>query len=166
MDWEKNMFPKENVIPLMAFFDIKNNEVINYVYTLDVDSCPNVDDENKCIIYDKRPIFCRSYPCEGLGPENIELKPCSAELSKDEFNKQLGHQNEDGKILIETNELMKKLYGHYGENYLYALSTLELSKYIINNLISLEQNNKIKLAKKGYDLNYLIPRMEKSKSIG
>jgi Fe-S-cluster containining protein len=57
---ESLLFPNEIVAPLAAF-GLKNPETV-FLYQLSLNNCPQINKENKCAIYEKRPLVCRSFP--------------------------------------------------------------------------------------------------------
>ena len=57
---EVQLFAKEIVSPKLG---IGLNEVTEIVlYQLNINCCPNIDDQNECKIYPKRPLMCQSFP--------------------------------------------------------------------------------------------------------
>jgi Fe-S-cluster containining protein len=69
-DWEVADFLNElrligsnrKVIPTIVSFDLISNRTIVIQYTLDGQNCPFYTNKG-CLIYDKRPIVCRQFPC-------------------------------------------------------------------------------------------------------
>ena len=61
-DWEKSLFPEENIAPCHAFFDLENNQTIIMDYALNTNHCPNLLPDNQCTIYEKRPLICKGFP--------------------------------------------------------------------------------------------------------
>jgi Fe-S-cluster containining protein len=57
---ESKLFPKELISPQMAIGTRKPETII--LYQLNVNDCPFLDANNKCKIYAKRPLICRSFP--------------------------------------------------------------------------------------------------------
>ncbi len=61
--WEKDLFSEENINPGWVFFDIKNDKTIVMNYNLKEGIiCPNYNKEKGCLIYNKRPLICKSFP--------------------------------------------------------------------------------------------------------
>lgn len=56
---EAQLFPKELIAPLAAF-GFQQPETI-FLYQLKTKDCPLLD-QNKCSLYEKRPLLCRAFP--------------------------------------------------------------------------------------------------------
>ncbi|HSQ49219.1 MAG TPA: YkgJ family cysteine cluster protein, partial [Candidatus Deferrimicrobiaceae bacterium] len=56
---EALLFP-ENLIAPLAAFGFEQPETI-FLHQLKVKDCPLID-QNKCMIYEKRPLVCRAFP--------------------------------------------------------------------------------------------------------
>ncbi|MBW2965685.1 YkgJ family cysteine cluster protein [Candidatus Woesearchaeota archaeon] len=172
-DWEISLFSKENTIPCHAFFDLKNNQTIIMDYTLNTDHCPNLLQDNKCDIYEKRPLICKGFPCPYADP--IDLKTnntlkssfghCKAELPIDELHQELGFEKINNQYQINSNTLRKNLFARYKDSYIYRFMNLIFGKTCKDFLDKLEKNNEIKLTKTGYDLNHLKKRIQNSTKI-
>jgi len=174
-DWEKHLFPKETVTPYHVLFDIKHNRVIIMDYTLKTDCCPLLKENNICTIYDKRPISCMGFPCPYKTEEDLMLPGkvdhsslCKSELPFEELNKMLGMKliNKDKTTFqVNTKTLKKNLYLRYGKSFIYEFMSSMIAEISAKFLIELTEKNKINLAKKGYDLKFLIKRISSSKKI-
>ena len=57
---EATLFPENLISPLMAIGTEKPSLLI--LYQLNVNECPFIDQSNKCMIYEKRPLVCRAFP--------------------------------------------------------------------------------------------------------
>jgi Fe-S-cluster containining protein len=59
---EISLFPSEMISPSLAIGTEKPKKTITY--QLNVDICPHIDNKNKCMIYEKRPLMCKAFPYE------------------------------------------------------------------------------------------------------
>lgn len=57
---EKEMFDPKFISPFVAIGAEKPTTVIFYQLTLS--ECPHINEKNKCMIYEKRPLICRTFP--------------------------------------------------------------------------------------------------------
>jgi len=67
--------------PLRAVFDLEKEESIITTYFLDSDECTLLGTDNKCRVYDERPLSCRQFPLQNAaefaecpGTNNINVK--------------------------------------------------------------------------------------------
>lgn len=61
---------KIDILPKKIF--ISDKGIIIYDYFIDADVCPFLTSENKCSIYEKRPLICRQFP--KIEYDNSEFK--------------------------------------------------------------------------------------------
>ena len=59
---EIGFFPSEMISPSLAVGTEKRKKVITY--QLNVNTCPHIDKNNECLIYDNRPLKCKAFPYE------------------------------------------------------------------------------------------------------
>ena len=59
---EVSLFPSEMISPSSALGTEKRKKIITY--QLNANTCPHIDNKNNCLIYEKRPLRCKSYPYE------------------------------------------------------------------------------------------------------
>lgn len=61
---ETKLFPKELVLPSQGIGLNKDGTSPKHIiqYQLNVETCPHLSSTNKCRIYEKRPLMCRSFP--------------------------------------------------------------------------------------------------------
>jgi Fe-S-cluster containining protein len=57
---EASLFNPNLIVPLAAFGYEKPETI--FLYQLETNDCPFVDQKNKCLIYEKRPLVCRAFP--------------------------------------------------------------------------------------------------------
>lgn len=57
---ETVLFPPETVTQQYAIGPAKKRKIV--FYQMKVAPCPHLDNENKCRIYEKRPLICKSFP--------------------------------------------------------------------------------------------------------
>jgi Fe-S-cluster containining protein len=57
---ETELFPAEAIAPQYAVGTVNQKKII--LYQMKVGPCPKLSPENKCQIYEKRPLICRSFP--------------------------------------------------------------------------------------------------------
>jgi len=60
MPGERRLFPKTNIRPYLAVGMNGPDKNIAYQYAEMV--CPHITEDNRCKIYDQRPMTCRAYP--------------------------------------------------------------------------------------------------------
>ncbi len=178
-DWEIDDFLQElkkinstrKIVPGKVSFDLKSERTIVHKYTLDGQNCPFFSD-NKCNIYEKRPIACKQFPCmhdltgliSGQEIQLYENKGCKFER-ENELKYDLFKNNRD-RVEAPASEIINFFKKRYGGSLFY---NLEGSAYGIRSntfLINLEKEGKIKLARKGYNLKYLLKRINNSDAIG
>ena len=70
---ETRLFPSKLISPKIALGVDKPKKTV--AYQLNVNVCPHINERNKCRIYDKRPLACKSFPFEiGLGIRTVSVK--------------------------------------------------------------------------------------------
>ncbi len=172
IDWEKEIFPKEKVVPCLVFYDLKNERTIVMNYTIiptAEDVCPLLVD-GLCMRYEERPLICRKYPCpyenvhetEISGVLHSPIKHCMGEPPLEKLNEMLGLLE---KPKISNAEFMKRLYARYGDGFLYGLMADSIGKVHTEFLVSMEKQGLIKLARPGYDMKALVTKIKKNPSI-
>lgn len=80
------LFPSNVISPQRANGVKRPKHIISY--QLNVKVCPYIDDENECMIYDKRPLTCKSYPNEPYPHGNmisVECKSVGSQMKDGEF---------------------------------------------------------------------------------
>jgi Fe-S-cluster containining protein len=70
---EKGLFKNEDIAPKLAFGKREPTTVLSYQLKHNV--CPHLVN-NKCLIYDKRPLVCRAYPVTCTTGKNIADLKC------------------------------------------------------------------------------------------
>ncbi|MDD2666176.1 MAG: YkgJ family cysteine cluster protein [Methanocellales archaeon] len=176
-DWEIDDFLQElkkinstrKIVPVQVSFDLKSERTIVHKYTLDGQDCPFLSN-NKCNIYEKRPIACKQFPCmydlsgliSGQEIKLYENTGCKFER-ENELKPDLNNRDE-GKL--SRSDIVIFLKKRYGDSLFYNLEGAAYSRRSNIFLINLEKEGKIKLARKGYDLKYLLKRINNSDAIG
>lgn len=173
-DWEINDFSEElkkikserRIVPSVVSFDLKSNRTIVHMYTLDGQNCPFFLN-NKCEIYNKRPLICKQFPClqdlSGLifgKPIGLNRNTLCKFEREDKFPYNLGITN------LPISEFIRILKKRYGDSLYYNLAGHNFAMSTILFLNQLNSEGKINLAKKGYDIKYLLKRIGNSKHIG
>lgn len=173
MDWEKDLFPKDVVVPNLIVYDLISNRTIVINYTLNTESCPLVKEDNTCSVYENRPLQCKSFPNpyrfsgEGLKTPSNAFGLCKGEMPLESLSIMMGFKKIDDKhMTLNHNELNKNLYKRYGMNVIYGEIEETLTKEGAELLMKLQKAGKIKLARTGYDMKYLIKKIYSSKHIG
>ena len=73
---ETRLFPANLVSPQYAIG--KRGPKHKTTYQLNVDICPYINEKNGCMIYDKRPLSCKSYPNEPYPFGNVVDVDCKS----------------------------------------------------------------------------------------
>lgn len=76
---EAKYFPKEVVFPLF-----KNGDNI-FAYQLGMDICPHFN-ENKCLIYENRPLGCKAFPLKSLTEVETDFCTFTKEHKGEKWN--------------------------------------------------------------------------------
>ena len=177
-DWEANRFKeitKDFKIKMLdvkianLVYDLKNNISIIIHYTYDrYPRCKFLSNENKCLIYQNRPIICRMWPCPygKFQPKNLRSssKVCKSELPIDKLHKEL-KMNKNFTDNIISDEVKENLSKRYKENYKYRYIFDELNELIMNFIEDQTQKGKIKPARKGHNLEFLFKKIKKSQKV-
>jgi len=71
---ETHLFPSKLIFPQISVGVNKPEKTI--AYQLNVYACPHINDKNECMIYDKRPLVCKSFPLEITPIEVIMHREC------------------------------------------------------------------------------------------
>jgi len=67
------LFPKQSIYPFHGCGDFPNSkDFIVSTYQLVASKCPHLE-ERKCLIYPERPLTCKSFPLEAVGPNIFTL---------------------------------------------------------------------------------------------
>jgi Fe-S-cluster containining protein len=77
---EALLFPEECISPLFKYY----NTII--AYQVSVDRCPHLTKDNKCAIYDNRPLTCQSFPMVSLVEMAAELCPVTSAHKFEEWD--------------------------------------------------------------------------------
>jgi len=163
-DWEAELFPKGTVAPGTGFFDLKNNRLIVFNYTIKDDICPNLVGK-ECRVHASSPISCRLFPCPYRDiSSRVRIDSdscvCPADLSPNDLNKLLdiGRSSD--------NELRKKLLARYDSGFIYGIASSIILEAYGKLIKDLEEQGKIKIAKAGYPLDMIAKRIASSGKIG
>jgi Fe-S-cluster containining protein len=173
-DWEIENFSKElknissnkKILPTIVSFDLVTERTIVHMYTLEGQDCPFLKN-NECSIYDKRPLVCRQFPCmQDMGfifsnePVNLSRNTLCKFEENDEFPANLDKKN------LSRKELMQIFKRRYGDSFYYNMADRMFTE--ITAKLIIESNNKgnTKFAKEGYDLKFLLKRINNSQHIG
>lgn len=54
-----------NIKPASVFYSTRTNETLIIMWDISEDICPFLNKENRCMIYEDRPIVCRMFPFKG-----------------------------------------------------------------------------------------------------
>jgi Fe-S-cluster containining protein len=71
---ERKLFNEKDVIPQRSIGNDQPSEILSYQLRLAV--CPHISKENKCLIYDKRPLACKAFPITSTIGKNIADLKC------------------------------------------------------------------------------------------
>jgi Fe-S-cluster containining protein len=173
-DWEYEFFHQElveirsnrKVLLGSVAYDLKSNTTIVFNYTLDGQDCPFLND-NLCSIYEKRPLVCRQFPCiqnmqSLIFNKQIDLYrnvTCAFE-AEDDFPYNIPTEG------LTCNDVFQMLKKRYGDRVYYNMANENFNISAIQILVDLEKQGEIKLAKKGYDVRFLLKRIESSQHTG
>jgi len=162
-DWEKKSFPKDSIFPGFALFDLKSNRTIILNYNTSTDICPNLKND-LCSIHENKPISCWLYPCpfrdaDSFLPTQSAFGVCKAELPPEQLNSLLDPTNST------KDELRKKFYLRYGDGFIKGLVSSILLENYMKFIATLEKQGIIKLAKEGYQLEFLKKRIDLAQTI-
>lgn len=104
---EKKLFDEKNITPAFAFGN-EGSPMQIASYQLNLAKCPHIDENNKCKIYDKRPLACRAYPItSNLGRNVADLKcPQVGKYSENELRQLMFSDTYE--------EAINKVNGHVG----------------------------------------------------
>ena len=152
------------ILPYILFFDISNKVAIVNSYTLDEGACPFLKD-NKCSIYEKRPVICRTFPFLFNVLDILFSDKQEAHLPKNvfcEFEK--GDRFLD-KLSGTRMEILGILRERYSDSYFYQMGFSLFNKAVSEFLTDLEGSGKIRLVKDGYDGEDMAKMIESSKSV-
>lgn len=117
-DWEaKEMFHeaekrciKLSIVPYKLVYDLNKNCTIVMQYSVADKKCPFLIN-NKCMVYDKRPLICRLFPpnARGLtgGTMTIGGTACPNDMGAKDWD-------EMAKMNLEPKEMIKKMHNRYG----------------------------------------------------
>jgi len=171
-EWEVNLFPKKYVNPNMIVYDLNSNRSVIINYSLTINCCPQLKENNLCGIYSRRPIECRVFPCPyGEVDAYDHITPhtsyglCMAESPFTELHDMLGFKIIDGMYDIPKDLLKDNLFSRYNEAFIYKIAADYLGVAVSNFLSKLIENNKLRPARKGYNLNGLQKKIESCEMI-
>ena len=84
---ERTLFPDELVSPHVGLgWGSPSGPKHVVSYQLNVNDCPNLSEDNRCKVYDKRPLVCQAFPLrlsEGREPHNASGCSFMKEVGKD-----------------------------------------------------------------------------------
>lgn len=155
-DWEVESFQKEldrikssrKIVPSIVLFDLKNKKQINVNYTVEGGNCPFYD--SKCMIYSKRPLICRQYPC--VQDLSFLMTGDKHSLKKNVFCE--GEKKDSFPYDVKENEnLFEVLKYRYGNSFYLNLADQRFRMTIM------AMAKDLKFAKKGYDVKHLMKRV-------
>ncbi len=171
LPWEKQIFPKENVVITKIFFDLNNNLSIVLYYGLNTDCCPLIKD-NSCSVHDNRALHCIIYPCPIGDFESLSRgiygshEVCEAELPINKLLEMFEIKDMgNSKFNYKPSVLAKKLYERYGVSFIYKTLMEMRVKKITEIMFKLESRGIIKLARKGIDVGQLMSQIKNSKKV-
>jgi Fe-S-cluster containining protein len=174
-DWEKKQFPKNSVIPHEIFYEINKKVSIIISYTIKEESCPNLMQDNKCRVYKKRPVICRTFPSAYANIKELKYtkrlannsRICNVELEPEKLHKKLGFRKDlINNYKINNDDLIKNSYKRYGDVFVYKFMKYNNDKIINKFLVDLQIKKNFRFAgQKTHDLNTIIKLVESSKKI-
>ncbi|MCW4049964.1 MAG: YkgJ family cysteine cluster protein [Candidatus Bathyarchaeota archaeon] len=101
---ETHLFPEETVKPHLGKGDSSPTTLFTYQYTENI--CVHLAD-NQCMIYDSRPLMCRSFPVK-IGEYGLRFSPgCEAVLNSIKGSKKFNREQEEVKAAFE---MVRRLY--------------------------------------------------------
>ncbi|PIU60967.1 hypothetical protein COS83_05080 [archaeon CG07_land_8_20_14_0_80_38_8] len=169
-DWERNLFPDNKVVPCEVFYDDAKKTSIIMSYTL-ADNCPHLNN-NKCSIYDKRPMACRGFPCPYSDVDFIRdfnkvvdnSRICKAEMPREELYNYLG-ETEGGKIVFTNQKLIRKSYERYGENFIYLFMKATNDRLVGKFLAELQIRHGYSFIISDKNIDYIVNKIDNGKKI-
>ena len=109
---ETALFESKDVAPQFAIVPIEQKRIV--FYQMKTSPCPHLNSQNKCRIYEKRPLICRSFP---IMADYISSR-CKV------FSKRKpGQIYQDVYPMIEMKEASKKISRYVMENFGKELKT-------------------------------------------
>jgi len=155
----KKINSKREVLPSTVLFDLEGKKKVVITYTLDTGECPFLKEE-KCSIYENRPLICRIFPLLACSfAEYLLGLADTPSFSRNSLCKA------DPKVFKQKqNQISAKvLYEIYGDIALYyfgrAFTDRVLAEFIKEN------KDKLKFAKEGYNIKHLLKRTAKFQEI-
>ena len=112
---EKKLFDEKNITPAFAFG--KEDIPIQIAsYQLNLAKCPYINENNRCKIYDKRPLVCRAYPVtSNIGRNVADLKcPQVGKYSETEL-RQLMFSDMYEEAINKANDCVGSFFRKYGK---------------------------------------------------
>ncbi len=126
----KNKGIELSIKPFRVFYS-KNNKITIFKWFLDHDSCPFLINDS-CIIYDKRPLICRSFPlmpkmgaCKEDSPIVSKLCISSSEITDELLPDYEALKNRQNKLIEKITPLAKNMKTSTIMHMAKSLETLE-----------------------------------------
>ena len=85
---ETKLFPEKFVSPSYGIgYGGKDRPKHIIIYQLNVSECPHLSEGNLCKIHEKRPLSCRAFPLESVGPLGTIVEPTYCHFMEDYIRK-------------------------------------------------------------------------------
>lgn len=98
-------------------------------WNLDHDDCPFLSTENKCRIYDKRPLICQAYPLEAFGLLSLDHESKKSISYGDCSNVVPIRFPENTLFRVRPKELFHELFRVYGSSFLGMLRLDSMARF-------------------------------------
>lgn len=140
--------------PIILVGDKKSGKYICPTFKIPKGPCPFLK-ENKCSIYEQRPLICKSYPIMGLPidpekkGENMNINICPQFKSREDFFKNFKHFEEDGRIR-KRKDLFEDCLNIFGEEIVLNATLMEFCTMSLGKIMEhLVEEKIVKLKKVG-----------------
>jgi Fe-S-cluster containining protein len=133
---ETHLFPKDHVKPMYAATKgkVRPRPGEIFAYQLDLATCPHLNAENKCSIYNERPLICRSFPFEAMAI----ARKCPEIAKQIQQGEEVAINNDSIKTELKANKSHFKFLRPYvikGGFWLYDLRTGEWKRQTQRNTL-------------------------------
>jgi Fe-S-cluster containining protein len=157
--------------PSLVLFDLKSKNTIVINYTTVGEPCAFLDANNRCRIYEDRPLICRAFPApvfltDMLLNKKIDIKWASfcdgCPETQEVKNWIVGEPNA---AQLQFEEIIARLYEIWGESLVHRVWMESIAMAETRAIEGLVKDGLLKPAKKGYPITYLLKRMATAEAI-
>lgn len=168
-DWEAEALKKKlaeigsnrKIVPTSMNFDLKNDQAIILNYSFDKGECP-FHETDRCTIYPDRPWICRQFPCLHKTASMLTGETDKIMI----VNNRLCPVEEKDWPFVESGKgLFTILEQRYGQAFYFNIASKMLARKKSELIEKLEKEGRIRLAKRGYDTEKLLLRIEHSRKV-